>query len=89
MLLVKSTHTKHLHKIFIKNSKDTQHLLISHYTCNGVNDITRLQFFIKQNDISQLLSMETKFFKRSYFTVLRVTSFKAIKILMLLPLTFC
>ena len=49
MLLVKSTHTKHLHKIFIKNSKDTQHLLISHYTCNGVNDITWLQFFIKWN----------------------------------------
>ena len=60
MLLVKSTHTKHLYKIFIKNSKDTQHLLISHYTCNGVNDITRLQFFIKQNEISQQLSMEKK-----------------------------
>ena len=45
-----------------------------------------LQFFIKQNELSQQLSMETKFFKRSYFTVLRVLSFKAIKILMLVPL---
>ena len=24
-------------------------------TCNGINDITRLQFFIKQNEISQRL----------------------------------
>ena len=30
-----------------------QNLLISHYTCNGVNDITWLQFFIKQNEITQ------------------------------------
>ena len=86
MLLVKSTHMLHLQKSLIKNSKDTQHLLISHYTCNGVNDITRLQFFIKQNEISQELSMETKIFKRSYFRVLRVPSFKAIKNLMLAPL---
>ena len=40
----------------------------------------------KQNKISQQLSMETNIVKRSYFTVLRVPSFKTIKILMLVPL---
>jgi hypothetical protein len=35
-------HTVFLNK-FIKNSKDTQELLISHYICNRVNDATWLQ----------------------------------------------
>jgi hypothetical protein len=35
----------------------------------------------KQNEISQELSMETKIFKTSYYTVLRAFSFKKIKIL--------
>ena len=34
-----NTHAASL-KILIKSSRDKQHLLISHYTCNGVNDIT-------------------------------------------------
>jgi hypothetical protein len=40
----------------------------------------------KQNEISQELSMETKIFKTSYYTVLRAFSFKKIKILMTVPL---
>jgi hypothetical protein len=36
----------------------------------------------KQNEISQELSMGTKIFKTSYYTVLRAFSFKKIKILM-------
>jgi hypothetical protein len=35
-------HTVFLNKS-IKNSKDTQQLLMSHYICNWVNDVTRLQ----------------------------------------------
>jgi hypothetical protein len=40
----------------------------------------------KQNEISQeqTMPMGTNFFKRSYFTVLRVLSFETIKILMIL-----
>ena len=60
-----NTHTASL-KVFDQKKQRYAHLLlISHYTCNGVNDITWLQFFIKQNEISQL-SMETKIFKRKY-----------------------
>jgi hypothetical protein len=42
----------------------------------------------KQNEIShdQELSMGTKIFKTSYYTVLRAFSFKKIKILMTVPL---
>jgi hypothetical protein len=40
----------------------------------------------KQNEISQELSMGTKIFKTSYYTVLRAFSFKRIKILMTVPL---
>ena len=42
----------------------------------------------KQNEISQeqTMPMGTNFFKRSYFTVLRVLSFETIKILMIVPL---
>ena len=40
----------------------------------------------KQNEISQELSMGTKIFKTSYYTVLRAFAFKKIKILMTLPL---
>ena len=36
----------------------------------------------KQNEISQELSMGTKIFKTSYYTVLKAFSFKKIKILM-------
>jgi hypothetical protein len=36
----------------------------------------------KQNEISQELSMGTKIFKTSYYTVLRAFSFKKIKMLM-------
>ena len=87
MLLRKLTHTLHASlKILIKSRKDAQHLLMSHYICNGVNDITWLQFFIRQNEISQQLSMETKFFKKKYFAVLRVSSFKTIKTLVIVPL---
>ena len=37
----------------------------------------------KQNEISQELSMGTKIFKTSYYTVLRAFLFKKIKILMI------
>jgi hypothetical protein len=43
----------------------------------------------KQNEISQELSMGTKIFKTSYYTVLRALNyftFKKIKILMTVPL---
>ena len=40
-----------------------------------VNDITWLQFFIEQNEISRQLSMETEIFKISFLTVLRVCPF--------------
>jgi hypothetical protein len=40
----------------------------------------------KQNEISQGLSMGTKIFKTSYYTVLREFSFENIKILMTVPL---
>ena len=40
----------------------------------------------KQNEISQELSMGTKIFKTSYYTVLRALLFKKIKILIILPL---
>ena len=40
----------------------------------------------KQNEISQVQTMRTNFFKRSYFTVLGVLSFETIKILMTVPL---
>jgi hypothetical protein len=40
----------------------------------------------KQNEISQELSMGTKIFKTSYYTVLRAFSLKKIKILMTVPL---
>jgi hypothetical protein len=40
----------------------------------------------KQNEISQELNMGTKIFKTSYYTVLRVFSFKKIKFLMTMPL---
>jgi hypothetical protein len=40
----------------------------------------------KQNEISQELSMGTKIFKTSYYTVLKAFSFKKIKILMTVPL---
>jgi hypothetical protein len=71
----------------VKNSKDTaQQLLISHYICNWVDDVTWLQ----TKEISQELSMGTKIFKTSYYTVLPAFSFKIwfkrIKILMELPL---
>jgi hypothetical protein len=36
----------------------------------------------KQNEISQELSMGTKIFKTSYYTVLKAFSFKKIQILM-------
>jgi hypothetical protein len=39
----------------------------------------------KQNEISQELSIGTKMFKTSYYTVLRAFSFKEIKILMIVP----
>ena len=54
------------------------------YLKNIYAECSWLRFFIKQ--ISQQLSMETKFFKRSYFTVLRVLSFKTIKVLIILAL---
>jgi hypothetical protein len=40
----------------------------------------------KQNEISQELSMGTKIFKTSCYTVLRAFSFERIKILMTVPL---
>jgi hypothetical protein len=40
----------------------------------------------KQNEISQKLSIGTKIFKTSYYTVLRAFSFKKIKSLMIVPL---
>jgi hypothetical protein len=40
----------------------------------------------KQNEISQKLSMGTKIFKISYYTVSRTFSFKKIKNLMTVPL---
>ena len=40
----------------------------------------------KKKEISQELSMGTKIFKTSYYTVLRALSFKKIKILIILPL---
>jgi hypothetical protein len=40
----------------------------------------------KQNEISQELSMGTKNFKTSCYTVLRAFSFEGIKILMTVPL---
>ena len=40
----------------------------------------------KQNEISQELSMGTKKFKTSYYTVLRAFSFKKINILTRVPL---
>jgi hypothetical protein len=40
----------------------------------------------KQNEISQELSMGTNIFKKSYYKVLRVFSFKKIKILTRVPL---
>ena len=40
----------------------------------------------KQNEISQELSMRTKIFKTSYYTVLRALSLQKIKILIMLPL---
>ena len=40
----------------------------------------------KQDKISQELSMGTKIFKTSYYTVLRAFSSKKIKILMTVPL---
>jgi hypothetical protein len=81
LMMCKLTNAPHLNflgKILIKYSKDTQQLLISHYICNWVNDVTWLQ-----NEISQELSMGTKIFKRSYHTVLRAFSFKKIKILIM------
>jgi hypothetical protein len=41
----------------------------------------------KQNEISQELSMGTKIFKTSYYTVLRAFLLKKIKILMTVPLS--
>jgi hypothetical protein len=40
----------------------------------------------EQNEISQELSMGTKIFKPSYYTLLRAFSFKKIKIWMTVPL---
>ena len=40
----------------------------------------------KQNEISQELSIGTKIFETSYYTVLTAFSFKKIKILMTVPL---
>jgi hypothetical protein len=43
MMQVKLTNAPHLSKYFDKNSKDTQQLLISHYICSWVDDVTWLQ----------------------------------------------
>ncbi len=43
MMQVKLTNAPHLSKYFDKNSEDTQQMLISHYICNCVNDVTWLQ----------------------------------------------
>ena len=40
----------------------------------------------KQNEICQELSIGTKIFKTSYYTILRAFSSKKIKILMIMPL---
>jgi hypothetical protein len=80
MMQVKLTNAPHLSKYFDKNSKDTQQLLISHYICNWVDDVTWLQ--TKWN-ISRTKHGNQNLQNKLLYT-LRALSFKKIKLLIIL-----
>ena len=79
--LYRIKHTVFLNKS-VKNSYTTFTDISLYLYCNWVNDVT---WFQTKWIISRLIKHGNKFFKRSYFTVLRVLLFETTTILMTLP----